>query len=113
MRFALAGEELVDRGAQLVHPLLQLTDVVSDGVLVSMRSGVVVPMVVIMTVAARTGRRALLSAARFAGMPAAVGERQRLLGVVAQRLGDLPVPRGVVVVEVAATLLTVMVPPVQ
>src|SRR5438105_1994469 len=51
-------------------------------------------------VAGRTGRRGLLSAAWFAGVPAAVGEGDELLGVVGERLADLLLPGGVVVVEV-------------
>jgi hypothetical protein len=64
---------------------------------------VVVPMVVVtvrVLVAARTGRLGLLSAAWFAGMPAAFGQSDDLLGVVGQRFADLLLQGSVVVVEV-------------
>jgi hypothetical protein len=86
----LPGEQFVDRGAQVGQPVLQLLKLVGHR-----------PVVVVgMGVAARTGRLGLLSAAWFAGMAAAVGERHDLLGVVAQGFGDLAVQRRVVVVEV-------------
>ena len=87
----LAGDQLVDGAAQVGQPVLQFLKFVGNRPVV---------MVVGMIVAARTGRLGLLSAAWFAGTAAAVGERDDLLGVVAQGFGDLAVQRTVVVVEV-------------
>jgi hypothetical protein len=59
-----------------------------------------VVLVVGMGVAALTGRLGLLSTARFARMPAALRQRDDLLGVVQKGFADLGVERRVVVVEV-------------
>jgi hypothetical protein len=90
----LLGEQGVDRRRQVGQAVLQLVKFVAR------RAVVVVVVVVRVLVAARTGRLGLLSAAWFAGMPAAVGQGDDLLGVVGQRFADLLLQGSVVVVEV-------------
>ncbi|HEV7863077.1 MAG TPA: hypothetical protein VGR20_10270, partial [Acidimicrobiia bacterium] len=65
-------------------PAVPATAVLVSGVRVA---GVFMPgvFVTVVRVAARTGRLGLLSAAWFAGVPAALGEGDELLGVVGQR----------------------------
>jgi hypothetical protein len=60
-------QEGVDGRRQLIEALLELLQFIDR---------------VVMVVAALTGRLGLLSTARFAGMPAALGQRDDLLGVV-------------------------------
>ena len=79
----------VHRRRELFEPLLELGQFIDRMVLV-----------VVMGVVALTGRLGLLSTAWFAGMPAAVGQRDDLLGVVQKRFADLCVEPRVVVVEV-------------
>src|SRR4051794_26530531 len=71
----LAGEQAVDRRRQLGEAGLELNEL-------GLRRTVVVMVIVGVSVAARTGRRALLSAAWFAGVATAVGEGDELLGAV-------------------------------
>jgi hypothetical protein len=92
----LPGEQLVDRGAQVGQPVLQFLEFFGNRPVVAV--GMVVTVGTLMS--ARTGRLGLLSTAWLAGTAAAVGQRDDLLGVVAQGFGDLPVQRRVVVVEV-------------
>ena len=75
LRF-LPGEQLVDGRAQVGQPVFQVLEFVGDRLVVMMG----------MSVAARTGRLGLLSAAWFAGTAAAVGQRHDLLDVVRKAL---------------------------
>src|SRR5581483_4101384 len=107
---AAPRHEVFDRGGQVREAGLQVLEVlgqrpvaaavtataVAIGVFVTFRVLVVVRVVM----AALTGRSGTRSTAWFARMPAAVGQRGELPGVVPHRQADLLLQRRVVVVEV-------------